>query len=363
MDRTSQRRDRLVRQLRRLQLPLLIVSNPLNVTYLTGFTGDSSYLLLGPEHLVLVSDGRYATQIEEECPALDTYIRATTGERMPEALQKVIGRMPFDRVGVESQSMSLAEYSDLQRRLPRVAMTATDGLVEELRQCKDAGEVAEIRRAIGMAERAFQMFRASLRPGDTEKEAADAMEQYLRRAGAESSAFATIVGVGGRAALPHGRPSATTIPEQGLVLVDWGAAAGYHSDLTRVLAIRRIPTKLRAAHEVVLRAQDRAIRSIRPGAVAKNIDAEARAVIEESGFGPFFNHGTGHGIGLEIHEAPALRPNSDTVLKPGMVVTVEPGIYLPGLGGIRIEDDVLVTRDGCEVLSSLPRTLDELTIS
>ena len=228
--------------------------------------------------------------------------------------------------------------------------------MESLRVRKDASEIAQIREAIGIAERAFGMFCAMLRPEDCEKESCDNLEMYIRRAGGQCASFPSIVAVGERAALPHAPPTQRCVSEAGLLLVDWGASgAFYKSDLTRVLATRRISPKLEKVYAVVLKAQEHALRAIRPGVKASDIDAEARSVIARAGFGQFFGHGLGHGIGLQVHEAPMLRQNSAAVLEEGMVVTVEPGIYLPGWGGVRIEDDVLVTPDGCEVLTHVPK--------
>ncbi len=188
------------------------------------------------------------------------------------------------------------------------------------------------------------------------------MEAYLRRCGATAASFPPIVAVGPNAARPHYRPSPTSrIGDADFVLVDWGASgAPYKSDLTRVVVTGKVTTKFEKVYRSVLAAQERARATVRPGVKAGDVDAEARAVIEEAGFGRFFDHGLGHGVGMEIHEAPWLRKGSDMVLRPGMVLTLEPGIYLPGWGGVRIEDDVLVTADGCEVLSRVPRSLDSV---
>jgi Xaa-Pro aminopeptidase len=203
-----------------------------------------------------------------------------------------------------------------------------------------------------------------LRDEDTEKDVADGIEAALRRCGATSSSFPPIVAVGRRSALPHARPTRTVRLRDGdFVLLDWGASGEpYKSDLTRVVVTGKVTPKFETIYRTVLAAQERAISAIRPGAKGHNIDAEARSVIEAAGFGGFFDHGVGHGIGMEIHEAPRIRRDSPDVLEPGNVVTVEPGIYLPDWGGVRIEDDVLVTEDGCEVLSRIPKSLDSVRI-
>jgi Xaa-Pro aminopeptidase len=250
----------------------------------------------------------------------------------------------------------VADLETLSGLAPVVSWKGEADRVEKLRAVKDASEVAQIREAIGIAERAFAMFRAMLRPDDREKDLSDNLEHFIRRAGGRCASFPSIVAVGERAALPHAPPTDRPVGDAGLLLVDWGASGRfYKSDLTRVLATRKISPKFERVYGVVLTAQARALGTIRPGVKARDVDAEARAVIDREGFGQFFGHGLGHGLGLQVHEAPALRQNSEAVLEAGMVVTVEPGIYLPGWGGVRIEDDVLVTPDGCEVLTAVAK--------
>ena len=355
MDHVARRREQVARFLTNAQLDGLLVTRAVNVTYLTGFTGDSSYLLAGRDRVLLVSDGRYEQQIREECPGLPAHIRPPA-VRLPAATAGVLGQLGWRQVGFEAAHLSVAEFGQFRDALPAVEWKPCEDVVEGLRQCKDESEIAAIREAIGMAERAFTRFRAGLRPDDTEKQLGDRLEMLLRDEGARCGSFPAIVGVGERAALPHAPLTRRRVGEGTLLLVDWGANGGlYQSDLTRVLAVRRIAPQLEQVYEVVMQAQARAIQRIRPGVQAQAIDAEARSALEEAGFGDFFSHGLGHGIGLEVHEAPWLRPGSATVLKPGMVVTVEPGVYIPGWGGVRLEDDVLVTEDGSEVLTRVPK--------
>ncbi len=363
MSREAARCDRVRSKLAQEGIDALLVSNKFNVSYLTGFSGDSSYLMLARDETVLVSDGRFTAQIAEECPGLETHIRRTTGVRMAAAIAKICKSMRIGRLGIEASCMTIAEHAELQQALPKVELESVVGWVEKLRARKDPQEIQAIRESIAMAERAFRDFRSALRADEPEKLAADRMEWFIRDAGAERSSFDTIIAVGPHGAQGHARPDLRPIQPGQPIVVDWGAAGRfYKSDLTRVLTLRTIPAKLEAVYKVVLKAQERAIQKIRPGIQGQAVDAEARATIEKSGFGRFFTHGTGHGLGLEVHEMPALRPNSETILEPGMVVTVEPGIYIRGWGGVRIEDDVLVTRTGHEVLSTLPKDLDSVLI-
>lgn len=350
------RRDRLLGLLDPA-IEILVVSLPIHVTYLTGFSGESSYLLLGRRHCLLVSDARFTEQIQEECPGLQTYIRPPA-QTLPQAVAENLNSLGIRRIGYESAYLTVAEWEHLRELTPTLDWVGVKTVLEKLRAIKDETELRAIRQAIRIAERAFQAFTALLRPGDTEKELSDRLEHFIRWAGGKCSSFPSIVAIGSRASLPHAPPTDRRIEEGEFVLVDWGASGPfYKSDLTRVLATRRISPKLEEVHAVVLAAQQRAVGRIRPGATGQEIDAEARAALAESGYAEFFTHGLGHGIGLQVHEAPALRPKSETILEPGMVVTVEPGVYIPGWGGVRIEDDVLVTPDGCEVLTSVNREL------
>ena len=361
MTRFAARRSRLIKLVKEAGADGLLVSNFTNVTYFTGFTGDSSHLLLSGSDEILVSDFRYVTQLEEECPGLRTHIRPNS-ILLRDAVIEVIGSAKVGRLAIEADSFTVADYAHLTEKLPKLSIISTAGLVEKVRQIKDEEEIAEIRRAIEVAEGAFAIVRGTLRTGRTEKELADELDHQLRLQGAQGSSFPTIVAADARAALPHARPTTAAIDCADLVLVDWGADCGYKSDLTRVLVTGRISPKLELLYGVVLKAQEQAIAAIGPGKTGREIDAIARGIIADAGFDQYFGHGLGHGIGLEVHELPRLSPMNEKPLEAGMVVTVEPGIYLPGWGGIRIEDDVLVTKRGHEVLTSCPKQLADAIV-
>jgi Xaa-Pro aminopeptidase len=361
--RRARRREKLARGLRSAGLDALLVVAVPNVSYLSGFTGDSSHLIVLRDRAVLVSDGRYEEQLRAECPDLEVVIRPVDRLLVP-VVAETVRALGVKRLGVEAAHLSLSDAETLRGALATVGLIGVEGLVESLRAVKDRYELGLIRASIAMAERAFTMLRAGLRPDDTEKDIADDLEGFLRRCGATGASFPPIVGVGPNAALPHYRPSAGVRLGAGeFVLIDWGATGhGYQSDLTRVVATGKVTTKFEAVYRCVLAAQERAIAAIRPGATAGEVDAVARGWIADAGYGRFFGHGLGHGLGLEIHEAPRMRPGAEGVLSPGMVVTVEPGIYLPGWGGVRIEDDVLVTPEGCEILTHVPRSLETVRL-
>jgi Xaa-Pro aminopeptidase len=359
MTNFAQRRSKLRALLRKEGTDALLVTNFINVTYLTGFTGDDSYLLVTPKTDLVISDERYTTQLGEESPDLELEIRGP-GKQMLPTVAEVLKKGKFKKLSVESGSMTLGLHAGLSKAAPGCELVPSPGWVEELRMIKDRDEIARTRVACDQARRAFEVVRASLKPEMTEFEVATELEYQARRFGAKGLSFPAIVATGLRAALPHARPTNKKLSEADFTLIDWGVNEGlYMSDLTRMVVTGKISPKLRKVYGVVLKAQLAGIAAIRPGVTCEAVDQAARSVIAKAGFGKQFGHGLGHGTGLEIHEAPRLAQNQPTVLAPGMIVTVEPGIYFPGWGGVRIEDDVLVTRDGHEVLTSVPKELDE----
>ncbi|MCA9049948.1 MAG: M24 family metallopeptidase, partial [Planctomycetaceae bacterium] len=252
----------------------------------------------------------------------------------------------------------------LKDKCESVDWVSAASAVEHLREVKDKWELQQIREAIRLAERGISVVRSSLRPDQTEQEVRYLLEAAMRDFGAAGPAFEPIIGVGPTAALPHAHAGSRRVSESPVLLVDWGAQtpSGYRSDLTRVFLTGKPTKEMRRVYDIVLKAQQTAIAAIRPGAECAAVDQIARKIIDDSGFGNFFGHGLGHGFGLDIHESVRMSPLSKQVFEPGMVVTVEPGIYLPGRFGVRIEDDILVTRDGHEVLTSVPREFDESMI-
>ncbi len=365
LDLTPARRDRLRACFVDDKIDALVVTSFTNVTYLTGFTGDDSALLLTRDRAIVISDGRYTTQLEHECPDLEIHIRPVGQPLMP-GIAEISAKLGVTRLGFEASSLTVAEHLKLAEALKTIELGPTYDRVEALRLIKDEFEVDAIRAAARSAERGFAMLRAGLRLDDSESAVADMLESYMRRCGAVSASFPPIIAVGVRAALPHARPMPDVkVGDDDFMLVDWGASTRpfpYKSDLTLVLVTGNVTPKFEKIYRVVLAAQLRGIAAIRPGVTGREVDAEARSVVEEAGFGDFFQHGLGHGLGLDIHEAPRLRKESEAVLRPGMVVTVEPGIYFPDWGGIRIEDDILVTTNGHEVLTNVPKELETVRV-
>ena len=354
------RRERLFRELKDRKLPNLLVTCPHNVTYLTGFTGEDGYLFANQDEITILSDARYEEQLQLECPNDSVFIRGATIS-MIDATAEWLSTQSVSQVCVESQSITLAQWEKLKGQCESVQFGSSAGVIERLRERKDASEIQAIERAISMAERAFVSVSAMLTGDMSEKNVADQLEHSIRKLGGSGSAFKSIVGVGARAALPHGRPSSKRIDEAPFVLVDWGAKEHlYLSDITRIIITDKPTGKLQKIYQTVLSAQEAAIRAIRPGILMSEVDAIARGIIEKAGFGKRFTHSLGHSFGLQIHESVRLAKGQERPLEADMVVTVEPGIYIPGVAGVRIEDDVLVTKSGNRVLTSLPKQWDEI---
>ncbi|HEY2785280.1 MAG TPA: Xaa-Pro peptidase family protein [Fimbriiglobus sp.] len=372
MDYASQRRASLLKNLKKDGHDAILVTNPVSVTYLCGFTGDSSFLFVHAKGATLITDDRYAQQAEAECPALELHVRPHS-KTTPQAAGEILAKHGAKSCTVEADHCSLALLGAIQTNATKTTFVPVTGQVELLRMLKDASEVEHIRSAVRVAERAFVMFKSMLRESDTEKDMVDALECFVRRAGGKGASFPPIVAVGDRGALPHAQPTSRRLGETSKLLVDFGADIGYKSDITRTFRSpfgtaptrrnkqERVGYNLEELQAVVVAAQTAAVAAIRPEVPARDVDTAARKVIEKAGYSEYFTHGTGHGIGLEIHELPRIRQNSDDVLDAGMVVTIEPGIYIPGWGGVRIEDDYLVTRDGAVCLTTLPKDVTVLS--
>ena len=359
------RRAKLRRALKKagFEVDGLIISGLANVRYLTGFTGDSSWLFLTATSCVLLSDTRYETQLADECPGLDVEIR-DSGSTINDLSAKVVAKSKSRRVGFEADHTTVAQHSALSEKMTTATLVATSGLVERLREVKDPWELTQIRAAIEYAQRGIGVVRSSLRADQTETEIRYLLEAAMRSFGANGTGFEPIVGVGPTAALPHAHAGMRRIAEHAVLLIDWGAStdSGYRSDLTRVFITGRPTKQMELVYNTVLAAQQAAIKAIRPGVKCADVDKIARSLIERAGFGKYFGHGLGHGFGLEIHESVRVSPVSDREFEAGMVVTMEPGIYLPGKFGVRIEDDILVTSDGNEVLSNLEREFEQAIV-
>ncbi|GAB7386812.1 Xaa-Pro dipeptidase [Bacillaceae bacterium] len=351
----EQRLQRLRAALQAEKIDGLLVTNPFNRRYLSGFTGTAGVLLITRERALLLTDFRYLEQAAEQAPLFE--LREQKG-KIAETIADVLPELGIARLGVEANHLTYGEFAKLQEACASAQLVPLADTVEKLRMKKDETEMAMIRKAAAIADQAFSHILGFIKPGVRELEIALELEFYMRKLGAKSSSFDIIVASGKRSALPHGVASAKKIERGDLVTLDFGAYyEGYCSDLTRTVAVGEPAAELRKIYEIVLRAQQNGVNRIRKGLSGKEADALTREIIQAAGYGDRFGHATGHGIGLEIHEGPTLSVRSETRLEPGMVVTVEPGIYLPGVGGVRIEDDVLITEEGREVLTASAKEL------
>lgn len=336
----------------------LLVTNVTNIRYLTGFTGSAALLLVTPDRLVFVTDGRYRDQAAAQLAAAGVEADIEIGRTADEQRTLLTGAAAgVRRLGLESEAVTWGQ----QRRFatewfPDAELVPTEGLVEELRRVKDAGEVARIQAACAIADAALAAVRHRLGESPTEAEVALELEWQMRRLGAEGPSFDTIVAAGPNGAMPHHRAGERRIAEGDLVVIDFGALVdGYHSDMTRTVAVGEISAEQQRMLDAVAEAQAAGVAAVRAGVAAKDVDEACRAVLRDAGLEEAFLHGTGHGVGLDIHEAPRVSANAPGTLADGHVVTVEPGVYLPEHGGVRIEDTVVVTAEGCRTLTLAPK--------
>jgi len=339
-----------------LKIDALLVSAPPNVRYLSGFTGDNGLLLVTPESTTLFTDPRFTIQASQECTCGVIIVRKGP---LDQAALALAARKRRKRIGFEAGRLLFDVYQRMQAALPSgFTLQPAGPLIDQLRMVKSEDEIARIRRSVLTNSKAFDKTVRSIRPGVTESDIAAELEYEMRRYGAEKAAFETIVAMGPRSALPHAQPTARKLANDELLLIDMGACQqGYMSDMTRVLFTGQPSRRVRRMYNAVLKAQLAGLDAVRPGVTAAHVDRAARRVLEAEGLGKEFVHSTGHGLGLEIHEGPRLGRRDKTKLQPGMVITIEPGAYIRDFGGVRIEDTVLVTAKGCEVLTPTPKEL------
>jgi Xaa-Pro aminopeptidase len=352
------RRNQLTERCAELDVDALLVTKLANVRYLTGFTGSSATALLSPSESVFFTDGRYGEQSRHEVPDIT---RVASMEDLAGAIHAHVRRLGIGRLGFERHAVTVAQRERWQEVFDGIELSGVGEEVERLRWAKDPEEIALLRSAQDATDGAFEDILDVLVVGITERQTAAQLELAMARHGADALSFEPIVAFGEHAAEPHHRPCHRALAEGDVIKMDFGAlVGGYHADMTRTVAFGEPVSELRKVHDVVAAAQQAGIDALRPGVVAGDVDRAARSVIDDAGYGDRFTHGLGHGVGLEIHEGPSLRRDGEDVLPVGAVVTVEPGIYLPGMGGVRIEDAVEVTDDGSSVLGVSTRELIEL---
>jgi Xaa-Pro aminopeptidase len=343
------------RQLAASRLDALLVSHIPHVRYLTGFSGSNGLCVITRRKQFFFTDPRYKVQSRAEVEGFDLYVSSIG---LLEELGKRRLLQGAGRVGFESAHTTVEAHSRMRKLLPGVKLVPTQSLVERIASVKDAAELLNIRGAIALTEKVFEKILDLLKPGMPEREVASEIGYWHKRFGAEGDAFEPIVASGVRGALPHARASEKTIKRGELVTLDLGCVLhGYCSDLTRTVAVGRPSPRAKKIYQVVLDAQRKALELACPGMKAGALDKVARSVISSRGFGKYFSHSLGHGLGIEIHEELRLSAQSRETLRAGNVVTIEPGIYIPGFGGVRIEDDIVLRDGGCDILTSAPKEL------
>ena len=353
---SATRADRILAELAARELDALLITNLVNLRWLTGFTGSNGLALVGPDVRRFVTDFRYLSQADAEVGGDWTHEIAT------DLFEQVVKDLP-PRVGFDDQHLTVKQFSRLEELVgEEPELVPAGGIVEDLRLVKDGEEVEKIRAAARLADEALTEVLEQGIVGRSERDVAIELEFAMRRRGASGASFPSIVAAGPHGALPHAQPRDVAIPAGTLVTIDWGAVLdGYASDCTRTFATGELDPRDRAVYDLVLRAQQEALDAVRPGPLGKEVDAVARSIIDAAGHAEHFGHGLGHGVGMEVHEGPRLSKQGETPLAAGHIVTVEPGVYIPGRVGVRIEDLVAVTEDGHDVLSSLPKDLQTVT--
>lgn len=355
-DEAAARRKQLSSRLAEQKLQVLVVTHGPNVRYLTGFTGSNGLLLLFANGSAnFFTDPRYTIQAGRETTCK---VKVARGPLLAAAAKRIVAKR-LKRIGFEKARLSWEGYNLLTKELPlKAVLEPVGGWIEEQRTVKSKAEIEAIRQSVALNSRAFANSLNRIRPGVRESEVAAELEYQMRLLGAEKAAFETIVASGERTALPHAHPTGNRLSPSDLLLIDMGASLkGYSSDMTRMASLGRPSAKLKLMYKAVLEAQLAGVDAVREGVTAERVDRAARRILKKHGLDKAFVHSTGHGLGLEIHEAPRLGKRDKTRLKAGMAITIEPGVYVEGAGGIRIEDTVLVTEKGCEVLTQTPKEL------
>lgn len=336
-----------------------LITGLANVRYYTGFTGDESMALIDQTHAVFLTDFRYVEQAQKECAGYE--VIEPMAVRPFSTIDRLCGAWGVKRLWVEEEDISWDRYKKIAEAMPGVELIPNGGAIKTIRVIKEQKEIDAIQKAQEIAEMGFEYMLDFMEPGMTEREVAVELEFFCRRQGADGMSFPTIIGAGENGAMPHAQLSDRVIQSGDMIVMDFGCMwGGYCSDMTRTVAMGRATDEMRRIYDIVLRSQQAALAGLKAGMAEIEGDRMARHIIEEAGYAARFGHGTGHGVGLEIHEEPRLSPLGKGVLEEGMVVTVEPGIYLPGKFGVRIEDFVVIKKDGIENLTTAPKELIEL---
>lgn len=346
--------DKVKEYLKKQDLDALIITSPINRLYITGFTGSSGIVILTNKDQFLITDFRYIEQATDQATSFEIVQHTAAIE---EKVAELLKDLQIRKIAFEADHTTYTQYEKFASLIDG-ELKPTRNIIENIRVIKSADELKIMKKAAEIADQAYEHILSYIKPGMKEIEVAHELESYMKQAGASAVSFDSIVASGWRSALPHGIASDKVIEVGELVTLDFGAVyEGYCSDITRTIAVGEISDELDKIYQIVLKAQEKAVARIKPGMTGQEADAIARDYIRDAGYGEYFGHSTGHGLGLEVHEQPTLSIKSEIVLQPGMVVTVEPGIYIPKIGGCRIEDDIVITETGNERLTVSTKAL------
>lgn len=350
--------EKLVVRLKEEKLDGIFLMNDSNIRYISGFTGSDSFVIITEQSRAFITDSRYTEQAEAECKGFEVIRWGKPLMGLHETIKEICEKYNVKKLAFERQHVSYDRYEELSKALTAVELVPSSGLVEDLRSIKDDAELNYMRKAAQIADEAFSEILKYIRPGVSEMDIERELQYFIKKKGAEDVGFSTIVASGKRSSLPHAVPCDKKIEKGDLVTLDFGAKyMGYRSDMTRTIVVGAPSDKQREIYEIVRKAQEEASKAVKPGVAGKVPDACAREYITNAGYGEYFGHGLGHGVGLDIHEGPSLSKAAEKLLEVGNVVTVEPGIYLPDWGGVRIEDTVIVLENGIEVLTKSSKEL------
>jgi len=335
----------------------IMIASRYNRYYLSGFTGTNAYLVINKERNILITDSRYIEQAKKQCP---DYEIVNQGKNFYETLQDIFQQISITEIGFEENYITYRQYYDCEKNMKNIKLIPVRNSVEGIREIKDSEEIRKIKKAAQIADETFSHILSYIKPGIVEKEIALEIDYFMKKLGAAELSFETIVASGERSSMPHGVADSREIKDGDTITLDFGCIyEGYCSDMTRTIFVGKAQEKIQDIYKIVLEAQEAALQMLKPGLVCKDIDEMARKIITRYGYGENFGHGLGHSLGLEIHEEPTLSTKSERILEAGMIVTIEPGIYIEGFGGVRIEDLVLITEEGYE---NLVKSRKEITV-
>lgn len=352
------RKENIFKKMSALNVESLFINNEKNIRYLSGYTGEDSYILLSAKTQWFITDYRYSEQAERECEGYEVIVRNRQTTSLGECIEQLLSDNSIDSMGFERDHINYGMIEDIKACINKANIIPTSNLVEDLRYVKDENEIALAKKACKIGDDAFSYLMKVIKVGMTEAEAALELEYKMRKLGGEGVAFDTILLSGTRTSMPHGIPSSKVIEHGDFVTIDFGTLyKGYRSDMTRTFVMGEATEKQKAVYASVLESQKVGVSAVKSGMIGSDVDGQVKEILVRDNYYEFSGKGLGHGLGLDLHEQPFMNPICDLTLQEGCIVTIEPGVYIPGWGGVRIEDTVVVTHDGCEIITNTPKEL------